>query len=157
MPRRPLLLTVLLFVGLVGCDHATKGAAEARLAGEAPAQVVPGVVELSYHQNHGIAFNLERVLPEGARRVVVPLGILAAMFVVVVAWRRRLDLGAHPVAYALIASGAVGNLIDRVVRGYVVDFIHVTYWPVFNVADVALVVGIGLLFVSRPKAIGARG
>ena len=50
-----------------------------------------------------------------------------------------------------------GNLIDRVARGYVVDFIHVTHWPVFNVADVALVVGFGLLFVRPRERREARG
>jgi signal peptidase II len=47
-------------------------------------------------------------------------------------------------AFGLIAAGAIGNVIDRAARGYVVDFIHVTHWPVFNVADVAIVLGIAM-------------
>ena len=45
----------------------------------------------------------------------------------------------------------MGNLVDRAFRGYVVDFVHVRYWPVFNVADAYLVVGIGLLLVFHRR------
>ena len=55
------------------------------------------------------------------------------------------------IALATILAGALGNLLDRVARGYVVDFIHVRGWPVFNVADVAVVVGVILLGVAHLK------
>jgi signal peptidase II len=50
------------------------------------------------------------------------------------------------------AGGAPGNLVDRVARGYVVDFVHVEHWPVFNMADVFLVVGAALLVVASMRA-----
>jgi signal peptidase II len=156
MPR-PLLLVALLFAGLVGCDHATKAVAESELAGRPAHSVIAGVVSFDYHQNHGIAFNLERYLPEAARTPFMALTVLVGLGVLFYAWRKlpKTRLSLETIAYPLIAAGAVGNLADRIIRGYVVDFIHVRYWPVFNVADVALVVGLGLLlFGSRPAKRG---
>lgn len=56
------------------------------------------------------------------------------------------------IALAVILAGAVGNYADRVLRGYVVDFLHVTHWPVFNVADVYITVGFALLFLLDRRA-----
>ncbi len=55
---------------------------------------------------------------------------------------------ATQVGFALVFSGALGNIVDRAARGYVVDFIHVRGWPVFNVADIAVVVGMGLIALA---------
>jgi len=64
------------------------------------------------------------------------------------------------VGFALVFSGALGNIVDRIARGYVVDFIHVRGWPVFNVADIAVVVGMGLIalaaLVGPPSAATAN-
>lgn len=53
--------------------------------------------------------------------------------------------------WAFILGGAFGNLADRILRGYVVDFIHLKGWPIFNVADIAVVVGFGLMFLARVR------
>jgi len=50
--------------------------------------------------------------------------------------------------FALLLAGAMGNVVDRAVRGYVVDFIHIAWWPVFNVADVAVCLGIVALVIA---------
>jgi signal peptidase II len=147
--RRPRLVTLLLFVGLVECDHATKRAAETRLAGRPPVEVVPGALDLRYAENPGVAFNLERVVPEPARLPIVGVAAAAALTATGLAWRRRAgELSATTVAYALIAAGTVGNLVDRVARGHVIDFVHVRYWPIFNVADASLVVGVFVLLLA---------
>ena len=64
--------------------------------------------------------------------------------------RDRVDRAARvtQVGFALVFSGALGNIVDRIARGYVVDFIHVRGWPVFNVADIAVVVGMGLIALA---------
>jgi signal peptidase II len=155
MPRRiaPLLL-VLLALFVTGCDQATKQWAEEELAGAPPRSIVAGRVELDYHQNHGVAFNLERALPEAARPVLFAVGALAVSFLTFGWWRRRREISARTAGLALLVAGALGNLIDRFARGYVVDFVHVHGWPVFNVADVAIGVGAALLVLhgwrSRP-------
>jgi signal peptidase II len=77
-----------------------------------------------------------------------------AVSVILVVWIWRAPRGDKllPLALALIVGGAIGNVIDRVVYGYVVDFIHVhwgeAYFPAFNVADSAITIGAALLIVD---------
>ena len=150
---------VLLAVGVVGCDHATKYAAESRLEEAGPVAVVPGVLDLRYVENRDTAFSLFRLLGLPSPPGVLAGLQLAGLTALGVFWwrRRRTARLLEQAAWAVTAAGAAGNLIDRVLRGYVVDFIHLHHWPVFNVADVALVVGAGLLILTfgvldRPAA-----
>ena len=72
-------------------------------------------------------------------------------------WRRRHDSArALHIGFALVVAGAAGNVIDRMMRGYVVDFIHVHYWPVFNVADVTIVAGTILLALVAQTRLQSR-
>ncbi len=142
------LLLICLVLGVFGCDHATKGIAEHELKDEKPVAVIAGAVDLQYSQNYGIAFNVERFIPEAIRKPLIFAGGLAALVFVGIAWvRRRRNLSIEHVAYAVLLGGALGNLLDRLFRGYVVDFVHVHGWPIFNVADVAICVGVGLLML----------
>jgi signal peptidase II len=133
---------------LVGCDHATKLAAKAELEAQRPRELVRGVLDLQYTQNPDTAFNLMRAIPEPTR-VPVLLGIGAAAIVAlgVLLLRRRRSLAAS-VPLLLVTAGALGNTLDRARRGYVVDFVHLHHWPVFNVADVYVTVGAALFAVS---------
>jgi signal peptidase II len=146
MARKVSALFVLLFtLGLVGCDHATKALAAGVLQ-RAPMTVVPGVVELRYAENRDIAFSaLGRLALVPPATALFAFGVVAILAVAIAWWRRRGAATAmEHLAFGLIVAGAVGNVVDRAVRGYVVDFIHVAHWPVFNVADAAIVVGIAL-------------
>lgn len=150
---RVLHFFIVLFVasGLVGCDHATKQFAWLHLQGSAPTQLVPGWLELLYTENHDMAFSLLDQFTTADERypflvimksigLVVALGFLIARF-------GRSDW-VEKVGVTAIAAGAAGNLMDRIFRGFVVDFIHLSYWPVFNVADIAIVVGAFFLLWS---------
>ena len=144
-PRRVALL--LLTVSLFGCDHATKIAAAASLSNERAVNVVTGVLELRYTENHDTAFSLLQNLGVPRTPSLLLAASAIAMLGVVAAWiasRKRATRMQH-VGYALVLAGALGNVVDRAVRGYVVDFIHLTRWPVFNVADMAVVAGMLLL------------
>ena len=104
-------------------------------------ELVGGVLSVEYVENRGAAFGLFR--GQGAALSLVALAILGGL---VVYYRRvaapSLWLAA---AVGLVAGGAVGNLIDRIRLGYVVDFLAVGPWPKFNVADSAITVGVALL------------
>ena len=140
---------VLLAALLAGCDHATKRAASVFLAELPPVRVVPGVFDLRYAENHDMAFSLLRGWTHPDKALLLALLPSAMLlFVALLWWRRRSAPLVEQTGYALIVGGAVGNVIDRVARGYVVDFFHIRYWPVFNVADVALVAGMALLVLS---------
>ena len=143
------VLVVAALLLLVGCDHATKYAAESRLRDKPAQPIIRDAVALEYHQNHGVAFNNERVLPASARKpIIFAVGILAMGALAVALYRRRGQVSLELAALLLIAAGAAGNLLDRVFRGYVVDFVHVEHWPVFNVADAWLVIGAALMLIA---------
>ena len=151
------IVLFLLAFGVAGCDQGTKRWAEGELAGKPAKSVIANRVELEYAQNRGIAFNLERVIPPAARKPLVLVTGLALHSVLgIAAWRRRDELSLRTAGTALVIGGAVGNLVDRLARGYVVDFVHVHGWPIFNVADVAVVAGAGMLILatsrSRPRS-----
>lgn len=100
-------------------------------------------LHLTHVRNTGAAFGLfgGQALP----LAIVSVVLFAGLFF----WRdqlRHLGLWGN-LALALIAGGAIGNLFDRLVYGYVIDFIDVKIWPVFNVADSAVVAGAVLLIV----------
>jgi signal peptidase II len=65
--------------------------------------------------------------------------------------RRRAAWPVHA-GFACIVAGALGNALDRAARGHVVDFIHVRFWPVFNVADILVVAGLAILILWRVAA-----
>lgn len=138
------LLAALVF--LVGCDHATKGVAKAELDAGGAHQVIRGVLDLRYVENTDIAFNLLSWVPEAVRKPgLLVFGGIA--IVVLGTWllAARREPWLRRAALVLVFAGALGNYLDRVVRGYVVDFVHLHHWPVFNVADVYISVGYALL------------
>jgi len=142
---RSLVLAGLALVALVGCDHVTKHVAKVDLQGHPPKRVIGSVLDLRYVENTDVAFNLMRAVPEKTRApLLLASGLLGcAALLGLVAWRPRRP--AIQAALVLVLAGAVGNTLDRVARGYVVDFIHVPHWPVFNVADMCVTAGAALL------------
>jgi signal peptidase II len=153
------LLTGLIL--LVGCDHATKIAAKSALEGRAPRGLLRGVLDLRYTENTDVAFNLLRTVPEHVRApLLIAVGGAAVLALLALLLLRRAPGGFARVALLLVSAGAVGNYLDRVVRGYVVDFVHVPHWPVFNVADAYVTVGailLGRYAIQGRRQIASRG
>lgn len=131
---------------IVALDQLTKSWVRANLPLHVswnPISWLDPIVTLTHVQNTGAAFGM---LPSLG-------GVFAVVAVVVVAmillFYRRLAQGSLllQVTFGLQLGGAVGNLIDRLARGYVTDFVDLRWWPVFNVADSALVIGTILLAI----------
>ena len=105
-------------------------------------------IKFSLVYNSGAAFGFLSNAPGWQNLLFVGIAIVASF--VILAMVKR--LGANDVQVAvglmLILGGAIGNLIDRLTLGYVVDFIDLTYWPVFNIADSAITVGAVLLILD---------
>ena len=139
-------------LALAGCDHASKHAAKAGLEGAPPQSVIGDVVRLDYVENRDTGFGLLRwVDPDVRLPIIVALQALGALALGIALWRRRApDL--YAAAFALFLAGALGNLADRIARGYVTDFIRVPHWPVFNLADVWIAVGLGLAAIATLRA-----
>ena len=133
--------------GVYLVDRATKWLVVTTLASRPPVQVIPRVLYLNYTENPGGAFGFlggHSWLFVGAT-LAVSAGIVLMSF--------RVVRPVLAVAMGLVLGGALGNLTDRIVRGpelsgKVVDFIDFRVWPVFNVADSAIVIGAGLVVLA---------
>jgi len=148
-----LACSVLVFVALflAGCDHATKAIAKASL--RSTVTVVPNVFDLQYTENHDTAFSLLRQAGTSLHPwILAGVALMTLIAASVVWWTRRRAPRLEQLGYSVIIGGALGNVIDRFARGYVVDFMHIHRWPVFNVADMAVVAGVGLVFLSSMRA-----
>ena len=109
-------------------------------------ELIPGVFRFTYVENRGAAFGM---LSEN-RWVFMIISTLAIGALIVYLWKFRPDSRLACLALSMIAGGGIGNMIDRVALGYVVDFIDFCAFPslwmwVFNVADACVCVGAGLL------------
>lgn len=127
----------ILGAAVVLADQATKHWVRAALPVDGSRPLVPGFIHLTHVHNTGAAFGLFRgQTPWLIAAAVLALGLAVAF---------RKAIAREPAAVqagcALGLGGAAGNLIDRVARGYVTDFIDLRVWPVFNLADAAIVVG----------------
>jgi signal peptidase II len=148
-------LLVIFTLALVGCDHATKVVAQTALERRGPVALVPGVLDLHYAENRDTAFSLLRMLHfPGKGAFLVAMSVVGLAAVAIAWWRRRKASGIEQAAYALLVAGAFGNAIDRIRSGYVIDFIEIHRWPIFNVADMAIVAGallLGIVALRRPR------
>jgi signal peptidase II len=148
------LLLVLLTAGLFGCDHATKAVATSSLGGGQSVAIVGDLVELRWTPNPDVAFSLARSLGLASWSSPLVLAALASgamALLLAVWWTSRKEGTLVNIGFASAFAGALGNIVDRLTHGYVVDFIHVKRWPVFNVADVLVVVGVGLAFLAKRR------
>ena len=146
-------LLIALGVITVVLDQCTKAAVRALLPLHDSVSVIPGFLDFTYVQNTGAAFGLlnSADLPfKTAIMTVIALTALVAISVFAMKTSSQDPLG--QIGLALVMGGAVGNLIDRVTTGYVVDFVD-AYWGdwhfwAFNVADAAITVGACLLILD---------
>jgi signal peptidase II len=149
-------LFLVAFVASVGLDQLTKLWARHSLRPRFPSavEVIPGFFDLRYSENPGAAFGLLRDVP-WARWVFFAVGIAAGFLVWTYLKKAKPHEGRLGAELGLLAGGALGNIIDRVLFSRVTDFIvwkvKSHEWPTFNIADAALVIGIiGLMFDYKP-------
>lgn len=142
---------------LVGCDHATKHTAQGLLMGQPGVKLIEGVLDLRYVENRAMAFGVLEPVPRNIRWPIVCTGhALTVAALTFLCWRLRRGRPLLLGGLFLALAGGVGNLIDRLARGYVIDFIHVHHWPVFNVADICVSAGVGLLLIYLARSSTTR-
>ncbi len=115
--------------------------------------VVPHVLSLRVLHNTGVAFGLLAHLSPVAT-VILALTLLGVVFYNRSAWPLA---ASGPWGLGLMLGGALGNMIERLRFGYVVDYLDFHVWPVFNLADAAIVIGAGLLVLALSRSGGSRG
>jgi signal peptidase II len=151
MQRRRWLVPLIIGVLVLICDQVTKnwilqtlGPSPCAVNGCPAIPIVDDWINIIYSRNTGVAFGLFQHMSP-VLTIVSLLISLGAIYVYTVylpnqAWSVQVSIG-------LIVGGAIGNIVDRLRLGYVVDFIQVGWWPVFNVADSAISVGATILAI----------
>ncbi len=157
--RRRVGLFALVAVAVVLVDQISKLLIVAHMAGRSPIRLLGGLLTITYTRNPGAAFSL------GTGFTVIFTAVAAAVVVVIIRSARRLYSIAWAVAFGCLLGGAVGNLVDRMLRapgpgrGHVVDWIQLPHFAVFNLADSAIscsAVGMVLLTVLGRDMDGSR-
>ena len=133
----------LIIAAIFVFDHIVKWAVRATMFCGETIPVINNVLSLTYVQNRGAAFSL--FTGKGLLLTVVPFLALC-----IAIWYMEMHKDKHwtlMLALELIIAGGAGNLIDRIALGYVTDMFDLHFWPVFNVADIAICVGCGFLIL----------
>lgn len=143
----------LIALIVVLLDRWTKHLVATRLALYERIQIIPGFFRLTHTENTGAAFSLFADSPsQWKTTMLIAFSLLAMVVVSMLLWKQTRALTITGVALSLILGGAVGNLWDRLARGRVIDFllfyVKQYQWPVFNLADTAIVVGASLLVLE---------
>jgi signal peptidase II len=159
---RPLRINVVLSVALtvLALDIVSKLLVVAKLSGRPPVRLLGGFLQLIVTRNPGAAFSI------GTSMTLVFSAIAVSVIVIIVRTARRIRSLPWALTLGLLLGGATGNLVDRIFRspglfrGYVVDWIELPHWPVFNLADSAIVCGgvlVVLLSMRGVRLDGLRG
>lgn len=133
-------------------DQATKAWAIRRLRFRTDISVIDGLLNFSYAQNTGVAFSMFDGHGDAGRWALSGLAFVAASLVLYFFWKTPRSDDRILGALALLLAGIIGNVTDRVRLGFVVDFIDVQFgnwhYPTFNIADIAICTGAGLLILD---------
>jgi signal peptidase II len=143
----------LLAAAVVVVDQITKRVVNHFMTLHQSRELIPGILQLTYVRNRGAAFGFLANVDFAGQATVIALVSLAALCVIALyAWWTPVTRIRPQTALALVLGGAVGNLIDRVLHGDVIDFIDVYWrahhWPMFNAADSAISIGVALLVLD---------
>ncbi len=157
---------LLIAGGVFFIDQTTKAWAARTLRFEGPSTVISGFLNLAYATNTGVAFSMLDDHGDAGRWGLSVVAMVAGVLVLYFFWRTPRSDDRILGALALLLAGIAGNVTDRLRLGFVIDFIDVQFgswhYPTFNVADMAIVTGAGLLILDmfltkrKPAAVEAE-
>jgi signal peptidase II len=157
-PRRLLYLAVVIVaVPVYVADQLTKAWASANLQSDQPRSLIGSILQLNLTHNSGAAFSIGT----GATWILTAIACSVVVFVVITA--RRLGSRGWALALGLLLAGSLGNLTDRMFRapgpgrGQVVDFLQLPHYPIFNIADSAIVSAAVLIAVMAFRGVSIDG
>ncbi len=151
-PRVVFAMLAVVVAPIIALDQASKLYISAHMQLYENIQLIPNWLDITYTRNPGVAFSMFANAPQAARNALLLILDSAAIVVLVVLIAAADRPTLVTVALALILAGAGGNLIDRATRGEVIDFVRAHYyshnWPIFNVADSAISIGVTLILLN---------
>ncbi len=144
------MLLIIVAILVIAVDQASKALIRNFMSVGDSIPLIPGILHITYVRNPGVAFGL---LPN---QKIVFLIISLAVIIFILYYYRRLNVAERlqTLALGLLLGGTVGNIIDRFFLGKVTDFIDFRVWPVFNLADSSIVIGIvllGFVFINNAR------
>jgi signal peptidase II len=139
------LMIFILVITILSLDQLTKFIATKNLILNQSTPIIKGIFHLTLIHNRGAAF--------GILKNQIPLFVFTSIFAIILIYRslKNARHNLYSFSLGLILAGALGNLIDRLFFGYVIDFLDFRIWPVFNIADSAITIGAILLGYSILK------
>lgn len=136
-------LRYLLVVGIILFDQIVKVCIRSTMYIGESIPVVGNALRITYVQNRGAAFSI--FSGQGFVLIIVP--VAAIVFALWYMGRHRGEHWTLSLSLCMMIAGGIGNLIDRVLFGFVTDMFDLGFWPVFNIADISVCVGAGILVV----------
>lgn len=146
-------MTWIIALSVIAADRFSKWICQSYLQPVGSVPVIKGIFHLTYVQNRGAAFGIL----QDKMWFFIPATVIVLAVILHLLAKTKTDSRAMRVSLAMIAGGAIGNLLDRIWLGYVVDFLDFRVWPVFNIADSCIVVGavlLGYLVLIKGEGIG---
>jgi signal peptidase II len=146
-----MLIWLWLSALVIIIDQLTKRVVDTTMQLYQSIELIP-YFQLTYLRNQGAAFSFLSGAGGWQRWFFIGLAVIASVFICI--WLKKLHRSQRweAIAWALVLGGALGNLIDRILYGYVIDFLDVYvgdwHWPAFNVADSAITVGVVMLLLD---------
>lgn len=136
-----IFLSVIVTLSVIFLDRVTKIFFAKLLAPGESIPVIHNVLHMTMVRNTGIAFGFFK--DQGIVFIIIPIIAIILLVFNIYYYKQNNEALSHPyiIAFSLILGGAIGNLIDRIAYGYVIDFIDLRVWPVFNIADSAITIG----------------
>jgi signal peptidase II len=138
-------------------DYLTKWVVRVNLDPNQPAELIPGFLRFSYWENSGVAFGLfDAVMSVWKPYILASMAVVAVVALFAYSAHMSPERKLLQMSLAVIIGGILGNFVDRIIRGRVIDFIefHIYdtfHWPTFNAADSAITIGIALLLIDAVK------
>jgi len=134
----------ILILAVIVFDQVSKYYIQTNMDLNSSITVIEGFFSITYIQNTGAAFSIL----QGKTMILILIQVFVILAIVIYVFLKKSPFHwTLKVSLAFIAGGGIGNLIDRVSHGYVVDFLHFHFWPIFNIADISVCIGSGLLII----------
>lgn len=134
----------ILILAVIILDQVSKFFVQTNMDLNSSIPLIDGFFSITYIHNTGAAFSV--LQGKTILLIIIQMLVILTIFGYVIYKRSSLHWTLK-VSLALIVGGGIGNLIDRIYNGYVVDFIHFHFWPIFNIADISVCIGCGLLII----------
>jgi len=146
-------LFVLSSIIIITMDQVTKYLVNTKISLNSSIEIIPGIIFISHVKNSGAAFGVF----QNRTNILIIISVIAIILIIILKIKLNLNSIFYNISLGFILGGAIGNLIDRIIFGEVIDFLHLRYFAVFNVADSFICIGFGIIIILILKNYFKRG